>query len=58
MLVYDQKPAEEYRPVRRLRQNVVPTSRAAAQAKLDEKKAAEDESEEPYVYLPPGSSMR
>lgn len=50
--------------MRRLRRKVEPpTSRAAAQAQLDAKKvaqaaAAAQEDDEPYVYLPPGSSMR
>eukprot|EP00887_Chlorella_sp_A99_P005148 scaffold40.g5148.t1 len=61
VLIYDKKEVEDYQPVRRLRKTGTPvdapTSRAAAQAKLDQKKAQAADSE-PYVYLPPGSSMR
>ncbi len=35
-----------------------PTSLADAQQKLKDKKDAKPEEDEPYVYLPPGSSMR
>ncbi len=56
---YDSSPARGGKP----RKTVppTPTSLAAAQQKLKDQKdakAAKQEEDEPYVYLPPGSSMR
>ncbi|KAL4438718.1 hypothetical protein ABPG77_006322 [Micractinium sp. CCAP 211/92] len=68
VLIYDSKPVEEYRPLKkRQAMPAAPLSRAAAQAALQEtadakKKrtndGAEEEGDDMYVYLPPGSSMR
>ncbi|KAI7836314.1 hypothetical protein COHA_009822 [Chlorella ohadii] len=69
VMIYDSKPVDEYRPLKK--QQPVPApplNVAAAQAKLQESKDAkkkkadeagqEEEDEDFYVYLPPGSSMR
>ncbi|KAL4853402.1 hypothetical protein ACK3TF_005646 [Chlorella vulgaris] len=67
VLNYDQKPVEDYRPLKK-RQGLPapPLNVAAAQAKLQQSKEAKkrstdsaaDEDDDLYVYLPPGSSMR
>ncbi|PSC67593.1 sodium channel type 4 subunit alpha isoform X2 [Micractinium conductrix] len=67
VLNYDQKPVEDYKPLKK-RQPVPapPLNVAAAKAKLDEKAvekkkaqgAEQEEDDDMYVYLPPGSSMR
>ncbi|EFN52883.1 expressed protein [Chlorella variabilis] len=65
--IYNQKPVEDYRPLKKRPQMPSPPLNvAAAQAKLreskDAKKRANDQGDEEdddiYVYLPPGSSMR